>query len=78
MPEFVRESLLGTCTVFDRLVGMPVAMISVRTICVHGDEGEMNIWTLWCIHAVQLVVRTHHTYMFMAGTCTSCRVLFIP
>ncbi len=44
---------------------------------MHGDEGEMNIWTLWCIHAVQLVVRTHHKYMFMAGMCTSCRVLFI-
>ena len=39
----MRDSFASVhATVFDCLVGMPGAMVSVKEICVYGDEGEMR------------------------------------
>ncbi len=41
--EFVRDSFASVhATVFDCLVGVPGAMVSVKEICVYGDEDEMR------------------------------------
>jgi hypothetical protein len=73
----VRDSFASVhATVCDCLVGMPGAMVSVKGICVYGDESEMrgNVQTCMIHYAIQLGVRTYHMYMSMACVI-SCTIL---
>ncbi len=73
----MRDSFASVhATVFDCLVGMPGAMVSVKEVCVYGDEGEMggNVRTFMIRYAIQVGVRTYRMYMSMA-CATSCTVL---
>ncbi len=54
---------------------MPWSVLGTK--CVYEDEvkWEEMFGHLWCIHAIQLGVRTYHKYIFMTYA-TSCAVLF--
>ncbi len=73
--EFMRDSFASVhATVFDCLVGMPGAMVSVKEICVYGDEGEMggNVRTFMIRYAIQVGVRsTHLSHVYVYGMCNS-------
>ncbi len=77
MTEFVRDSFASVhATVFDRLVGVPGAMVVLTTVCVYGDKGGVrgSVQTFMMHYAIQLGVHTYHKYMSMA-CATSCAVL---